>query len=342
MSPSRRLLPSAAALLVAAALLLGACSSGSSDGSGTSDSTSGASTDRQAVVTALVTDVIGPLLTEADTAVTAAMDASVAYCAAPSPETLQTAVDAVDAGIAAYERLDPVDMGPIMLQRTDGHVVYPVDAERLEELLAGTPATDVASINSKTPSSTRGLTAAEHLLASEPPPASVPVRCAFLVGVTTNAAESVTSVVTASFDGVDGAEAYYERLAGRGTDPENPKDVIDVVVNMMMSVLETDTKLLADPGDQAAASVRRAATAHMATIAAVWGDDTTGLSALADPELAQRVADEIAAAEAALADPSVSDTDALAAVDEVRASVGTEVVAALDVVVGFSENDGDS
>ena len=341
MNPSRRLLPSAAAVAVSAALVLGSCSSDGGPG-GTSDATSAPSADRQAVVTELVDEVIEPQLQSAASAVTAARDTSAAYCAAPSPATLQAARTAVDEGITAYERLDPVDMGPIMLQRTDGHVVYPTDTERLEELLTGSPATDAASIGSRTPSSTRGLTAAEHLLVSGPAPATVPVRCAFLIGVTADAADSVAQVVAASVDGADGATAYFDRLAGRSSDAEPPKETVDVIVNMMMNVLDQDAGLLADPNDRPEASVRRAAAAHLAAIGALWGDGSTGLSQLVGGDLERQLADEIEAARRALDDPSLPSADAQAAVEAVRATIGTEVVSALDVVVGFSENDGDS
>ena len=44
------------------------------------------------------------------------------------------------------------------------------------------------------------------------------------------------------------------------------------MINMQMTVLDTDAKLLADPGDMPEATVRRATAAHLATIAAMWGD----------------------------------------------------------------------
>jgi hypothetical protein len=99
--------------------------------------------------------------------------------------------------------------------------------------------------------------------------------------------------------------------------------------------------MLGDP-DESTPTVRRATAAHLATLAALWGDGATGLSLLAPGELAMRVADEIDRAAAVVSDDDASATDAQLAVDEVRATFGTEVVAALDIIIGFSDNDGDS
>jgi hypothetical protein len=122
----------------------------------------------------------------------------------------------------------------------------------------------------------------------------------------------------------------------------DPGETIDVVVNMVLTVLEKDAGSLGDPGDQGEASVRRATSAHLATISALWGDGSSGLSTLVDPDLASRLSTELTEAQSTVDDPVQTGTEAQAAVDGVRATIGTEVTAALDVTVGFSDNDGDS
>jgi predicted lipoprotein len=332
----------ALALVVTGALVAGSCSSGSGSEDGGDGVAAPVSTDRQAVVTEVVEQVVGPNLRAAADAADAAVRSVEGYCATPNPGALTVAIDAVDAGIAAYERLDPIDMGPIMVNRTDGQVTYPVDAERVEELIAQGPPTDVLTVNERTPSSARGLTTAEHLLGRLVAPGDDPSLCAYLVAITTNAADEIAEVVVDSFEGSRGNTAYFNRLTGAAADAHPPQDVLNIVVNMAMTVLDSDGKLLADPSDVPEAAVRRAAASHLATLAEVWGTSSSGLGQLVNSELATRVSDELHAAFEAVDDESVPLTDALAAVEAARATIGTEVVSALDIVVGFSENDGDS
>jgi len=332
-----------AAALAALILIAGACTSGGGDGGDAApESVAPASTDRQAVVTQVVDSVLGPNLRSAAAAADVAVSVSTAYCAAPTPEGQATALVSEGAAIDAYERLDPVDMGPIMINRTDGHVVYPVDERRVQELLESGPPTDELTVNERTASSTRGFTAAEYLLGLDPPPGSDPTRCAYLVAITANAADEIHEVVVDSLEGSRGNSAYFNRLSGAAADAEPPQDVLNTIVNMAMTVLDSDAKLLADPGDVPEASVRRAAAAHLATIAEVWGSPTSRLGQLVDADLADRVAGELQTAFEAVADASAPASEALAAVEAARATIGTEVVSALDIVVGFSENDGDS
>ena len=282
-APTRRLAATLALGVVVLAAAAG-CSSGG-DGDAGPDATTDPA-DRQAAVTQVVNDVLGPNLRSAEGSATAAVDAVTTYCATPTPESQKAALDAVGAGIDAYERLDPVDMGPITMYRTDGHVVYPVDADRIEELIVSGPPTDVVTVNERTASSTRGLSTAEFLLQRDPPPASDPELCGYLVAITTNAAQEISDVVLDSFEGTNGSSAYFLRLTGDAADAESAQDVLNILVNMQMTVLDSDAALLADPGEVPEAVVRRATASHLATIAELWGTGTTGLSTLVDDELA--------------------------------------------------------
>jgi predicted lipoprotein len=344
---------SLAGSVLAVAVSLGACSGATERTSpdptepGTTASTAttatARTTDRLEVVTQLVDDVVAPLLRSADGAVASARDAVAGYCADPEEDALDAARTAVDAAIDAYERLDPVDMGPITLNRTDSQVAYAVDAERVDDLLAAGPPVDVLTVNEMLPASTRGLLTAEHVLGAEADAGSLPAAtCGFLVAITANAADEVAAVLTDSFDGSRGNPPYLNVLTGDANVAEEPQDTINVVVNMMMNVLDEDAGMLRDPAGTAPASVRRATIAHLATIAELWGDGTTGLSRLVDEDLASRLAAEIEATDRAVRDDTTTAVDAQITVDGLRATIGTEVVAALDVVVGFSDNDGDS
>ena len=113
------------------------------------------------------------------------------------------------------------------------------------------------------------------------------------------------------------------------------QDNIDSWVNMSLSTLESDLKLLADPETQPAAM--GPTRQHLLTIQKLWDDDGAGLGSLAGDEVDDKLSTELETAIAAT-DPASLST----AIEAVRSTLGTEVVSALDVTVGFSENDGDS
>ena len=82
------------------------------------------------------------------------------------------------------------------------------------------------------------------------------------------------------------------------------------------------------------------------------GASYSALDALLTPRVSEAVSERIAVVEELLADdatepsetpPTADRAKAVAtAVEELRVTIATEVVSALDVTISFSENDGDS
>ena len=328
-SPTPRLL---GALGIIAILVAAGCSG---DDTTSEQSDSGSSGDRAAVVTGLVDDVVGPAhrtaAAAATTARTAVHDACPASGAPPSAEVVQAARAAAAAGNEAWEVLDPIDAGPIMERRTGSLVGYKVDPAAVDQVLATAPPSDVETVTERTASPRRGYGALMHLLSTDPATFPGP-RCAYATAVVDTIDGALAMVVD---DWYEASPSYVDRAAGRAEDAISAQDNIDSWVNMSLSTLESDLKLLADPESQAAAM--DPTRQHLLTIQNLWDDDAAGLGSLASDEVEAKLSAELETAIAA-ADPAALST----AVEAVRSTLGTEVVSALDVTVGFSENDGDS
>jgi predicted lipoprotein len=332
-------------------LVFSACSDG---GGSTASSDGRRDADRAAIIAAVTDAVILPAYHDLADMSSAALASARDLCADPTAASRDAAATAIAAARDAYLRLDPIDFGPIMDLRAASQLGYRPDPDRIDELLATDPPTDVETITTRTPASTRGFGAAEHLVDADveafatpgfAPAGFVQTRCAYLLAVL-EAADSVVQSIDSGW--FTAHPAYAEQVAGRGLDPIPHKEILDIVVNMALEALGADSvALVAETRDGgASAEFVRISARHLDTIAALWGaagtgsGTGTGLRDMVDSELADQLAAELATAAAAATEGDGAAT--LVAIDAVRATLGSEVVAALDVVVGFSENDGDS
>jgi predicted lipoprotein len=333
----RRRSGAAGPVALAAVLALAACSGG---GETTGDGATNADADRAAVIEQVTDETIAPAYEAAVTGATEAAAAAAELCDAPSDAALAAARQAVGEAADAWAGLDPIDFGPIMDARADSQVGYPPDAAKIDDLLATSPPGDAEAVNTRTAADARGYGAAEHLLAGDLATFGIPARCAYLRAVSDNTAAVAGEVGAAWFEA---DPRYVDRVAGRGDDSIPHKEVLDIVVNMSLDALGADSTALAAEARAGSdpAPFLRDARQHLATVAALWGSAPgSGLRQMVEAELGDRLAEELRAAETASAGTDAGA--ALDAIDAARATLGTEVVAALDVVVGFSENDGDS
>lgn len=341
--------------LVALALVGSGCGG---DGEKATDSTPGMT--REEAVGAFVSEVVVPANEVAADSAEAAASAVAALCASPSEASLVPARAAVAAGWGAWRATDTFDMGPAMDRRSTSVVSYKVDPEKVDVALAATPPTDPETVRNRTSSSVRGYGAAWHLLTADAAAfAGQPQRCAYLSAVLAVIVEEAGAVRDGWTDGLDGAPAFRETATGSGSDALTPTDVIDAVVNMQLSQLETSAKLLtavaeAEPGSTGTPTSELPVGELFQLSAQMGGFSATydRLGDLLDPALVKTVAKEIATIERLLSeasmlpsevDPSAADAGEVAeAVEALRSTIATEVVSALDVTVSFSENDGDS
>lgn len=338
-----------AVLLVA--LLLAGCSS---DDDPKADAP--ATADRGEVVAALVKDVILPANTTVAADAAAATAAIATLCAAPDDAALTAARAAVAAGWSAWRATDSFDLGPAMKRRSTSVVSYKVDIAKVDATLAATPPTDPETVRNRTSSSLRGYGAAWHLLTADAATfAAEPARCAYLSAVISVVADETATVNEGWTTGLDGAPAYQDTATGAGEGALTPTAVIDSVINMQLSQLESTSKLLAAEAELAPGDPSVLPVGEMFQLAAqVRGvkESYLELDALLKPDVSKTIATQIAALEELLtgdaAEPSETPPDAAtaktvgAAVEELRVTVATEVVSALDVTISFSENDGDS
>lgn len=243
-----------------------------------------------------------------------------------------------------------------MDRRSTSVVSYKVDPEKVDVALAATPPTDPETVRNRTSSSVRGYGAAWHLLTADAAAfAGQPQRCAYLSAVLAVIVEEAGAVRDGWTDGLDGAPAFRETATGSGSDALTSTDVIDAVVNMQLSQLETSAKLLTAVAEAEPGSTHELPAGELFQLSAQMGGFSATydrLGDLLDPALVKTVAKEIATIERLLSeasmlpsevDPTAADAGEVAeAVEALRSTIATEVVSALDVTISFSENDGDS
>ena len=350
--PSRaRSRVSAAAAVLFVATLVAGCSSDDEP-----TTAAPASTDRAEVVAALVQDVILPANASAATEAAAASAAIGELCESPDSTGLEAARSAVATAWGAWRATDSFDVGPAMQRRSSSVVSYEVDVAKVDATLAGSPPTDPETVRNRTSSSLRGYGAAWHLLTADAAAFSaVPARCAYLSAVMSVIANETAMVDDAWTTGLDGAAPYSDAATGVGDDAMAPTDVIDSLVNMQLSQLESTSKLLTAESELAPGADSDLPVGEMFQFAAQLrgiGASYSALDALLTPRVSEAVSERIAVVEELLADDATEPSETpptadrakavAAAVEELRVTIATEVVSALDVTISFSENDGDS
>lgn len=345
---SLRLVPMA---LVAGVLLIAGCGDGRPDGANPGD---GPAPTRREVVTTVVDEVVVPAYGAAASTAADLDEAVGSFCAAPSAATLDEARDALVAAVSAWERTAVFRLGPAMMRRSNSVVAYPSDGDKIDAAVAAGAPTDAASIRNRTGSALRGYGAVGHLLdgARRDPAVTEPAQCAYLTGLTGVVAEETATVAAAWTDGSDGEEPYRDTAMAPAT------GLVDDLVNEQLGRFEAESKALsAAPEARAAAGDAGGAglagdgllrlRSQLDGAAAVNAE----LSSLLPPRVADQLDEETAVLKRALAgadrpavDPSSGPSPAAVrdAVEGLRATLRTEVVSALDVTVGFSDNDGDS
>jgi len=302
-----------AALSLVLVVVLGGCNRGNDAPDG--------GTARERAVTAIVDNVIAPSYQAVDVSSAALSQAVADLCAAPSIDTIAGARTATGAAWSAWEHTETFDVGPAVARRSNTYVAYRVAPGRVDVLLNGTPPADADAARNRTASNQRGYGAIDHLLAADDPAQYPGARCVYLTALTDLVAEE--------------SAALADAWAGEGREEVlamNASDVIDDLINMQVSFLEATVRTY-DDGTDPTRSEALEIPGALVGMADVY---TAGLDGLLTNALARTVHEEINAALAR------SVADAAPAIEALRATIATEVVSALDVTVGFSENDGDS
>ena len=261
-------------------------------------------TDRGDVLADLATQGAETLeaLPEVAAAATAAVETA---CASGEKADFDAAAEDVAAAQTRWHEAEAFWVGPATDLRSNSIVDWPANAQDVDDLVAAEePATiDVDYLAAYVGADTRGYGAVLTLLEQAP----LDERQCDYANAATALAESGIDAVTAAWTDPDDGEPYRDELA-------DPEVGIDAVVNHLLALLANKD-------------------------AANWEARSNSVE-----DLLRSETDELIAATKdgeAAADDEPSEA-ALAAMNELRATVATQVVAELGVTVTFSDADGDS
>lgn len=297
----------------------------------------------------------------------AALDlAVVEFCAAPSFDGLSVVGAAIADTHRSWATTETMWIGPVMDRRSWAVIDWPIDADEIDELLADTSiALDAERIGQRIGADQRGLGAIEHLIETSDGLTAFDDsrRCDYMLGITaviTSEADAVVGDWTVGFEGAD----PWTDLIGADADAN-----VDALVNDAVFMLEATadaelgTALGETDRDQDLDAIVEGALGlgveelrgRIAGLGAVFvgTPGAPGLSGLLGEDLATRLDEQIATADAALADIDGSlgtavverpaDVSAArAAIKAVQVTFSTEVVSRLGVTIGFSDADGDT
>ena len=282
-------------------------------------------TDRGDVLADLATQGAETLeaLPEVAATATAAVETA---CASGEKADFDAAAEDVAAAQTRWHEAEAFWLGPATDLRSNSIVDWPANAQDVDDLVAAEePATiDVDYLAAYVGADTRGYGAVLTLLEQAP----LDERQCDYANAATALAESGIDAVTAAWTDPDDGEPYRDELA-------DPEVGIDAVVNHLLALL----------ANKDAANLEARSNSVEDLLFGPEGD--SGLSALLDDDLTAQLrseTDELIAATKdgeAAADDEPSEA-ALAAMNELRATVATQVVAELGVTVTFSDADGDS
>lgn len=272
------------------------------------------------------------------------------------------------AGLEAFRH------GPAMDERDQGRINTQVEGDAIEELIGALDESvfDAHYVSTSIGATKRGLYAIEYVLFVDNNTSSTSeelqssARCLYLQSITGAVRENVEKTLIGWTEGGEIKLPYTEVLASEKNAQDNINVAVETSVFLLRKMINMElAPALALVGTEADLSGLAEGEAglgltvlHDRLESVKWSlVDTTGLASLLSDELVSRLNAEIRAAQAqidalvagygpSLADAIVADAaeaevlhDLIATIER---TVSTEVVGELDVVVGFSDADGDS
>lgn len=344
------------ALVLVLLLVLGACTNGDGDDGAdpgdpadAGEGTAGADADPRARAVAATVDLV-LAATDRQAGTTADMAEAVdALCATPSPEALSAARDAWVDAVTARAAVRVHAVRSLGDRTSMAAMDWPRDDMGIASLLAGGEPVTAATLQGGA-AGRRGLFALEEVLLGEGSDALADgeeARCGY--------ADAVAGLVAAEAARlVDAVAEDALNLTGQATVSASTAGAVDQLVNQHATTAD-DLGDMWLPDGSADVTLRGPGAiaddwtgAIADALAEVYAADALG--GPLDADLRDRLATATGAlAEAAAgldgsldAVPAAERDAAVAAADEVRVLVRTEVVSALDVILTFSDNDGDS
>lgn len=335
--------------------------------------------DEQEVVISLTDSVIVPGY---EAAAAASGDLRLALedlCAQPTEDALANAQQEWRDARAAWKRTEATWFGPVMDRRSVGLMDWPeIEPDRIEAMLANSPATTESAVRDGLASTQRGFGAVEYLL-FEPDaldllsdPSSG--RCEYLVALGRVIESEANAVSKAWAVGEEGFPAYSEYFTGRSnvslltseataevvrTQVFLVRTLVDMRLAPALGLREGGPDLSAIPGGggrNALSDLRNEVLGMRDMYVGAGGPDGLGISDIVrglSGDTDERMREHFAAALEAIDDVTlplrvslVESPDRVRAVHdrlaELQRTLNTEVVSLLGVSVGFSDTDGDS
>lgn len=318
-----------ALVLASLALVLGGCGGDE-----------GRAGEEAAAVAGITETVAAPAFADLATDATALGERLDDFCADPGPATLDAARAAWREARLRWRATEPVWVGPVSERRSEAVIDWPPDRDRIAELRDGGEPIDAERLT-RVAASQRGLATIELLIFGREP---TPRACAYAAAAAAVAAEEARALA------IDwGAGPMLDT----GMLVTGQLSFLRAAADMRLAAAAsaTDTAARAEilgegAAGQGAPELREGLVTLRATL--VGGNGRPGLADLADDDLRVRLVGEVDAAIAALERPEPlagrSPGELRAIADALRAverTMATELVMALGVTVGFSDNDGD-
>ncbi len=335
--------------------------------------------DEQEVVISLTESVIVPGYEAAAAASTELRSTIEALCAQPSEDALGNAQQEWRDSRATWKRTEATWFGPVMDRRSVGLMDWPeIEPDRIEAMLANSPATSEDAVRDGLASTQRGFGAVEYLLFQTDAldllsgPSSG--RCEYLVALGRVIESEANAVSKAWAQGGEGFPAYSEYFTGRSNvslvTSEATAEVVRTQVFLVRTLVDMrlapalglreggpDLSAIPGGGGRNALSDLRNQVLGMRGMYLGAGDPdglgisdiVRGLSGDADERMREQFAaalDAIDAVTLPLRTAVVEQPERVRAVHdrlaELQRTLNTEVVSLLGVSVGFSDTDGDS
>jgi predicted lipoprotein len=259
-----------------------------------------------------------------------------AACASTDVGPVDEALASIESTRRQWLLTQAIWTGPVMERRSPAVVDWPVRIADIEAFIDRSRPGEITAdvIGNNVGADTRGLTAMRWVLEHDDVADLLGDErwCDYLRGNADVIATEAELIVADWTESWDGGDAFGEVVA----DDAQADSWLEMFVNDSIFLVHGLTEEPRDEGDVPPADVTADREAQLGGVREVYD----ALEPLLGDDLAERLDEEIEAAEGAFAAGELDEGRELTAALE--ATLATEVAARLDVTIGFSDADGDS
>jgi predicted lipoprotein len=257
-------------------------------------------------------------------------------CATADESSIDEALEQIESARSHWLSTQATWTGPVMERRSPAVVDWPIRVADIEAFIERSAPGEITAevVGNNVGADTRGLTAMRWVLVSDGAAERLGDErwCDYLAANAEVISDEADLVVADWTDSFVGGDAFSGVIA----DEAEADGWLEMMVNDSIFLVHKLTEEPRDEGDLPPLDVTADRAAQLGGVADVYDE----LEPLLGDDLAERLDDELEAAEDAFAAGELDRGRELAA--EVEATLATEVAARLDVAIGFSDADGDS